>query len=114
MSENFAGRDVRRRLPIGAEVQPKGVHFRVWAPLSRSVAVILGDEEALTHSVETAMKPEAAGYWSVLVPEAHAGMHYRYRIESGAYPDPASRFQPAGPHGASQIVDSSDFKWTDS
>ena len=30
-----------------------------------------------------------------------------------AYPDPASRFQPEGPHGPSQIIDPSRFAWTD-
>ncbi len=29
------------------------------------------------------------------------------------YPDPASRFQPKGPHGPSQVVDPRKFKWTD-
>src|SRR5690606_24057871 len=28
-------------------------------------------------------------------------------------PDPASRFQPEGPHGPSSIVDPSGFRWTD-
>jgi maltooligosyltrehalose trehalohydrolase len=47
------------------------------------------------------------------MPEARAGMHYRYRLGSGAFPDPASRFQPAGPHGASQLVDPTAFQWSD-
>ena len=29
-------------------------------------------------------------------------------------PDPASRFQPDGPHGASAVVDPAAFSWTDS
>jgi maltooligosyltrehalose trehalohydrolase len=40
-------------------------------------------------------------------------MLYRYLLESGSFPDPASRFQPDGPHGPSQIVDASTFKWID-
>src|SRR5699024_10693825 len=28
-------------------------------------------------------------------------------------PDPASRFQPFGPHGASQVVDPSLYRWSD-
>jgi len=32
----------------------------------------------------------------------------------GPFPDPASRFQPHGVHGPSQIVDPSSFAWTDS
>ena len=30
-----------------------------------------------------------------------------------AHPDPASRFQPEGPHGPSQVVDPAAFAWTD-
>ena len=28
-------------------------------------------------------------------------------------PDPASRFQPEGPHGPSEVVDAAAFRWTD-
>jgi maltooligosyltrehalose trehalohydrolase len=42
-------------------------------------------------------------------------MRYRLRLDQGeaALPDPASRFQPEGPHGPSEIVDPGDFAWTD-
>lgn len=41
-------------------------------------------------------------------------MRYRYRLDgANAIPDPASRFQPEGPHGPSQIIDPSSFEWTD-
>src|SRR5262249_61530593 len=30
-----------------------------------------------------------------------------------SYPDPASRFQPEGPHGPSQLIDPGRFAWTD-
>jgi len=30
-----------------------------------------------------------------------------------AFPDPASRFQPQGPHGPSRVVDPAPFPWTD-
>jgi len=41
-------------------------------------------------------------------------MLYRYRLDGkNSYPDPVSRFQPDGPHGPSQIVDSDEFGWTD-
>jgi maltooligosyltrehalose trehalohydrolase len=43
------------------------------------------------------------------------GSRYRYRLDldNRLYPDPASRFQPEGPHGPSQVVDPSRFAWTD-
>jgi maltooligosyltrehalose trehalohydrolase len=57
---------------------------------------------------------EKHGYFSGVIPTARAGVRYRYRLDGGdAYPDPASRFQPEGPHGPSQIVDPRSFRWTD-
>ena len=42
-------------------------------------------------------------------------MLYRFRLGDAPerFPDPASRFQPFGPHGPSQIVDASAFSWND-
>ena len=99
-----------RRLPIGAEPQPgAGVHFRVWAPRCREVIVeIEGLEPA-------ALQSEPDGYFSLWSQPARVGMRYRFRLDEGeaALPDPASRFQPEGPHGPSEIVDPGDFAWTD-
>jgi maltooligosyltrehalose trehalohydrolase len=62
-----------------------------------------------------ALQPEADGYFAGLVPAATAGTLYRYRLDGDAklYPDPASRFQPQGPHGPSQVIDPGRFPWTD-
>jgi maltooligosyltrehalose trehalohydrolase len=98
----------KRRLPIGAELVPgKGVHFRVWAPRSESVAVQLGN------AVEP-LEPQGNGYFEGLVSGAEAGQLYKYKLDTGSFPDPASRFQPEGPHGPSQIVEAGAFRWTDS
>lgn len=101
---------VERRYPIGAEIiGGEGVHFRVWAPRRRTVEVVFEGAGA------TALEPEPGGYFSALVPEAAAGALYRFRLDGagGAFPDPASRFQPAGPHGPSRVVDPAPFPWTD-
>lgn len=99
-----------RRLPVGAEPQSAGgVHFRVWAPAATQVAVVLGDEG----SEDQPLDREEGGYWSGLVRAACAGMTYRFRLDGGAFPDPASRFQPDGPHGPSQIIDPDRFAWSD-
>jgi len=98
-----------RRVPVGAEVQPGGgVHFRVWAPGHRKIEVVLEGGPTV------ALAPEAGGYWSGLVAQALPGHRYRYRIDGeGPFPDPASRFQPEGPHGPSEVVDPAAFAWTD-
>jgi maltooligosyltrehalose trehalohydrolase len=102
-----------RRLPVGAEVQPGGgTHFRVWAPRRERVEVVLerGSHEPIIGELE----PEGAGYFSGFVRAAEAGDLYRYRLDGGAaYPDSASRFQPDGPHGPSQVIDPTAFRWTD-
>jgi len=102
-----------RRLPIGAEVQTSGgTHFRVWAPASSTVAVALIDTEGHEpHLVP--MQPERDGYFQALVREAAAGSLYEFRLDDGQqYADPATRFQPDGPHGPSEVIDPS-FDWTD-
>src|SRR5258707_14427669 len=99
-----------RHLPVGAEpLSEGGVHFRVWAPRCRELAVEIEGLAAVP------LAAEPGGYFSGRVREARAGMRYRLRPDrgDGAWPDPASRFQPDGPHGASEIIDSGTFRWTD-
>ncbi|HVQ76448.1 MAG TPA: malto-oligosyltrehalose trehalohydrolase [Candidatus Binatia bacterium] len=99
-----------RALEVGAEAQPGGgVHFRVWAPRSREVDVVLEAEREVI-----ALAPEGQGYFSGFTARAGVGTRYRYGLGDGrCYPDPASRFQPEGPHGASQVIDPRTFRWTD-
>ncbi|HEX7957773.1 MAG TPA: hypothetical protein VF508_12555, partial [Pyrinomonadaceae bacterium] len=100
-----------RRLPVGAEALPEGgVHFRVWAPRRARVEVVVEGEGA---GAAFELEAEEGGYFSGLVERAGEGTLYRFRLDGGsAYPDPASRFQPEGPHGASQVVDPARFRWT--
>jgi maltooligosyltrehalose trehalohydrolase len=99
---------VKRSLPIGAElVGGRGVHFRMWAPKRKRVDVVIDDK---SHELAR----ETTGHFSGLVDSAGAGTRYRFRLDEGeSYPDPASRYQPDGPHGDSQVVDPSTFGWTD-
>jgi maltooligosyltrehalose trehalohydrolase len=95
------------RLPVGANVMDGGVHFRVWAPRRQRVDVVVEGRS-------TRLEPEADGYFATFVPDVPDGATYRFQLDGGAlYPDPASRRQPEGPHGPSQVVDPSRFPWTD-
>jgi maltooligosyltrehalose trehalohydrolase len=100
---------MQRRYPIGAEPTAQGVHFRVWAPKRRRVEVVV---EGAEHAVS--LEREEPGYFSGLIEGAKAGLRYRFRLDgAGMFPDPASRFQPEGPHSASEVIDPSAFPWTD-
>ncbi len=97
-----------RRFPIGAELSDGGVHFRVWAPVIKTVEAVFDSGETV------ALQAEEPGYFSGLAPNARAGSRYKYRLDGGeTCPDPASRFQPEGPHGSSLVVDAAAFAWTD-
>ena len=106
----------KRRLPIGAElVSPEEAHFRVWAPKAERVEVAIeASADPNARREFHPLEPESDGYFSGHAP-ARAGTLYRYRLNASAHlhPDPASRFQPQGPHRSSCIVDPKQFQWSD-
>ena len=107
---------IERRYPIGAEVIPTGgTHFRVWVTTAKAVTLQFSDHiETFEHShLEMELEPEAGGYFSAFVAQAHPGTVYKYSILNEAVPDPATRFQPAGPEGPSQVIDANSFCWQD-
>src|SRR5437763_12507034 len=97
---------IARRFPVGAELGEGGADFRLWAPQRRSVGVVIEEREH-------ALARDGDGYFRGFVAGAAAGARYRFRLddEREAFPDPASRFQPEGPHGPSEVVDPSGYRW---
>jgi len=60
------------------------------------------------------MVKNRCGYHQVVVNDIERQARYVYRFDGlREYPDPASRFQPDGVHGPSEITDLSSFHWTD-
>jgi maltooligosyltrehalose trehalohydrolase len=60
------------------------------------------------------MEEETDGWFAAVAPGVGAGARYRFRLDGAdAFPDPASRSQPDGVHGPSEVVDPSAFRWTD-
>lgn len=112
-TETTRGLAAGRRLPVGAEPAPHGgAHFRVWAPAAASVRVVI--EGGPGAPAEQALEAEPDGYFSGLVPDAGPGSLYRYRLDGDTRcPDPASRFQPSGPHGPSRVVAPDAYTWGD-
>src|SRR5262245_47580261 len=104
--------DVARRLTVGAEMQEGGADVRVWAPVCTAVDLVIPVEGADDRVLP--MAREADGHFRAFDPEARAGGRYWFRLDGDRLrPDPASRWQPAGPHGPSAYVDPSRFAWTD-
>jgi maltooligosyltrehalose trehalohydrolase len=107
--------DARRLLPVGADVQPGGgVHFRVWAPRRERVEVVI-DPDANGQGKVVVLAAEPDGYFGGGDADAGAGTRYAYRLDGSArlYADPASRFQPYGPHGPSEVIDPSTYQWNE-
>lgn len=90
---------------VGAIVGDRGVAFRAWAPVQQEMSVVFDD------GPEVAMARDRDGYFSAHVRDARAGQRYWFRLNEGLRPDPASRFQPEGPTGPSQIVDPHAYRW---
>ena len=99
-------------MPFGAQLEGSGrVRFRLWAPAARQTTLLLmRDGCRETHP----MRGDGEGWFAAEV-SAAAGARYAFLIGDGpAVPDPASRFQPEGPAGPSEVIDPRDFAWSDS
>jgi maltooligosyltrehalose trehalohydrolase len=82
--------------------------FEVWAPLARTVEVRIGDDKF-------PLEPKERGWWSAKVESAGPGTDYGFVLDGlePPLPDPRTRWQPNGVHGASRVVDDASFIWTD-
>jgi maltooligosyltrehalose trehalohydrolase len=100
-----------RPAALGATpIREGGWNFAVWAPKHERIDLHLpGNRPEFIP-----MRRDGIGYHSVVVGNLQAGGKYFYRFgDSHERPDPASRRQPDGVHGPSELVDLRDFEWTD-
>lgn len=92
---------------FGAWLDGGKAHFRAWAPSAARVELLIDGVDQ-----PVAMTPSASGVFETVLAGPSAGTRYRYRIDGrGPFPDPASRWQPDGVHGASAIDDARTFAW---
>ncbi len=97
-----------RKLPVGAEIVADEIDFRVWAPALSSLILI--SEQGVRVELDRASNGYFTGRWK----PKKSSVRYQLELPSGErIPDPASRFQPDGPHGPSQVIDPTQFVWTD-
>lgn len=83
--------------------------FLVWAPFRERVEVhIVNPQERILF-----LDKDDLGYFQAVAEGIPLGSLYFYRLNGEKeYPDPASRHQPRGVHGPSQVVNP-DFSWED-
>jgi maltooligosyltrehalose trehalohydrolase len=98
------------RVPLGATYLGDGrCRFLVWAPKPHKI------ELQIVHPAPRLVPLTRCerGYFYAVVDGVTPGSRYVYRLdESKERPDPASRFQPQGVHGPSEVINP-DFPWDD-
>ena len=100
---------------FGAIPDERGARFSVMvAPdatvPSRSVELVIhSGRGAGVHDVG----PAGGGVREAWIAGVRPGDRYSYRLDGALRPDPASRFQPEGVHGPSEVIDSGAYLWRD-
>lgn len=99
-------------MQVGALWQGRdGCLFRLFAPLAERVRVKFPDKDGGARD----LRRKARGYWELRAGDIRPGDLYLFQLDDGEFrPDPASRYQPRGVHGPSQVFDHTAFSWTDS
>jgi maltooligosyltrehalose trehalohydrolase len=95
---------------LGAAVRAGGTLFRLWAPDCADVALELSVSRLK-------MRAAQDGWHELEVHGAGPGTRYKFVVQTRegqtlAVPDPASRSNPDGVHGASAVIDPRGFEWT--
>jgi len=97
--------------PFGAALDGAGrTAFGLWAPSCEQVLLALGSDGAERRPMQRARD----GWHTLVAGDAPRGTRYRFVVDGGlAVPDPASRCNPDGVHGASEVVDARSYQWHD-
>ena len=104
------GQAKRLRRPGTTVLENGRVSFRVWAPNCREVAVVLVESASSAQR----LKADGRGYFEGILDGVSPAMNYLFLLDgSRKRPDPASRFQPDGVHGASQVFNPAGYQWQD-
>src|SRR5688572_7854631 len=90
-----------RRLPDGQTL------FQLWSPAQPQVSLAIeGRSEPYT------MRAAGAGWLEARVAWLNEGARCQFVLPDGTrVPDPASRSQPDGVHGASELIDPYSYTW---
>ncbi|MEL6443282.1 MAG: malto-oligosyltrehalose trehalohydrolase [Bacteroidota bacterium] len=98
---------------LGALVEDGGTRFRGFAPKASALTLHLEGDAAQTIEM-TPVEDLGTGLFEAFVEGVGAGARYRFQMDDQTpFPDPASRYQPEGVHGPSEVVDPSAYDWQD-
>lgn len=97
------------RMPFGTELRADGgVRFRLWAPSHPEIGLELDGHGSVP------LEPVGEGWHEFVSDRVEAGTRYRFVLPDGTrVADPASRFQPDGVHGPSEVIDPATYTWRD-
>lgn len=95
-----------------------GVRFTVYAPHARNISVV-GSFNDWNPYVDTMVRSDYAGVWSIFIKGVHEWDSYKYRIETGRgdilyKADPYAFYSETRPNNASKVYDLNDIHWNDS
>ena len=96
----------QHKMPFGAEIlDDAAVRFRLWAPRVQSLAVELPSKSLPMSALDD-------GWFECITREAGPGTRYQFTVDRrDKVPDPASRYQPSGVHGPSEVIHPEAFEW---
>lgn len=94
-----------RQFPFGTQITDSGVLFNLYAQDADAIQLMIDGRPAI-------QMEDRDGWKSAHVANARAGDTYKFRLSDGlTFPDPASRFQPQGVGGPSEIIDPASYRW---
>jgi maltooligosyltrehalose trehalohydrolase len=118
--QNFYSPSVEPRMPKNSRLDAipefgpaqisRGLwRFVAWAPAKSELSLVVRCGES-----REIIPMQAQEGFHFAEARAGQGARYVFRLPDGReFPDPASRFQPDGVHGASALFDTTEFEWAD-
>ncbi|MCH4816399.1 MAG: malto-oligosyltrehalose trehalohydrolase [Saccharolobus sp.] len=89
-------------MTFGYKIDGNEVIFTLWAPYQKSVKLKVLEKGLYE------MERDDKGYFTITLNNVKVGDRYKYVLDdANEIPDPASRYQPEGVHGPSQIIQES-------
>lgn len=97
---------------FGAAYGEGSTHFCLWAPSAKKLVLRASTPDRGRREFD--LNRAGNGWYELAVAGVGPGSRYDYRVDDEIdVPDPASRFNPHGVHGPSEVIDPCAFEWED-